>query len=125
MLIFGFLQWWYVRGWSIFTHGLLDKLRNLADFFSMGLLLRTLFYPFRQISAYSDDNASLPVQLQAFFDKLLSRVIGATVRIGILIFGVVAITLEATLGIVLTIVWPFIPFVPVAAIVLAIIGVTL
>ncbi len=125
MLIFGFLQWWYLRGWSIFARGLLDKLHNIADFFSLGLLLRTLFYPFRQISAYSDDNASLQVQFQAFFDKLLSRIIGATVRIGILIFGIVVIALEATLGVVLAVIWPFIPFAPIAAIILAIMGVAL
>lgn len=125
MLIFGFLQWWYLRGWSIFVHGLLDKLRNLADFFSLGLLLRTLFYPFRQISAYSDDNASLPAQFRAFFDKLLSRIIGATVRIGILFAGLIAVVLEAVFGLVLTILWPFIPLAPVAAIILTILGVAL
>jgi hypothetical protein len=59
MLVVGFLQWWYTRGWMGFAQGLLDKIRSLADFFSLGLLLRTLFYPFRQISAYSDENASL------------------------------------------------------------------
>ena len=125
MLIFGFLQWWYLHGWSIFMHGLLDKLRNLADFFSLGLLLRTLFYPFRQISAYSNDNASLQMQIQAFFDKLLSRVIGAIVRIGILIFGIIAITIEAALGVALAILWPFVPLAPVAAIILTVSGVAL
>lgn len=125
MLLIGFLQWWYLRGWSTFAHGLIDKLRNSADFFSIGLLLRTLFYPFRQISAYSNENASLQDQFKAFFDKLLSRVIGAVVRLGILVFGMIAILLEATLGFALTIIWPFVPFMPVVAIILAVMGVSL
>lgn len=108
----------------IFAQGLLDKLHSLADFFSIGLLLRTLFSPFKQISAYGDDNASLQKSISEFFDKLLSRVIGAVVRIFILIAGAVAITLEATLGIILVLIWPFIPFIPIATIVLAIMGVS-
>ncbi len=125
MLMVGFLKWWYSRGWSTFAHKLLDKLHNLADFFSLGLLARTLFYPFRQISAYSDENASMQARMQAFFDKLLSRTIGAIVRIGIMIAGILAIALEATLGFILFLAWPFIPLVPVATIILTIMGVAL
>ena len=125
MLLFGFLQWWYLRGWMDFARGIADKIRNSADFFSIGLLLRTLFYPFRQISAYSDENASLQAQLQAFFDKLLSRTIGAVVRIGILIFGLIAIILEGVIGIVLMILWPLAPLMPIVAVILAVTGVTL
>lgn len=123
MLVVGFLQWWYTRGWMGFAQRLLDKIRSLADFFSLGLLLRTLFYPFRQISAYSDENASLQKQISAFFDKLLSRTIGAVVRLGILIFGILAITVEAGLGAILAFAWPFIPLVPIVAVFCAIVGV--
>lgn len=125
MLLVGFLQWWYSRGWASFAQGLLDRIRGLADFFSLGLLLRTLFYPFRQISAYGDENASLQAQLQQFLDKLLSRTIGAVVRIGILIFGIIAITIEAGLGALLVFAWPLIPLLSIATIILAVMGVTL
>ena len=125
MLIVGFLKWWYARGWVTFARRLLDKLHNLADFFSLGLLARTLFYPFRQISAYSDETASLQARMQAFFDKLLSRTIGAIVRLGIMLAGILAITVEAAAGIVLCLAWPILPLMPVATIVLAVMGVTL
>ncbi len=125
MLVVGFLKWWYARGWSIFARRLLDKLHNLADFFSLGLLARTLFYPFRQISAYANENASLQARMQAFFDKLLSRTIGAIVRLGIMLAGVLTITVEAALGLVLCLAWPILPLMPIATIVLAIMGVTL
>lgn len=47
--------------------------------FSVGLLLKTLFNPFRQISAAPVGGAA-PVQLSAFFDKLFSRAVGMVVR---------------------------------------------
>ena len=51
MLAVSFLQWWYLRGWLAYFDGFRIKMRDMADFFSIGLLLRTLFQPFRQISA--------------------------------------------------------------------------
>ncbi len=121
----GFFKWWYSRGWATFARNLLDKLHNSADFFSLGLLARTLFYPFRQISAVSDDNASLQASIQAFFDKMLSCTIGAVVRTCIMVVGIIAIVVEAVLGLVLILVWPFVPLVPVASIVLTVMGVAL
>lgn len=116
----GILQWWYVGGWRIFVTGLGERLKNSADFFSIGLLLKTLFAPFRQISA----NEAGVSRMQAFLDKLFSRVIGAVVRIFIIIAGIIALTFQLVFGIVLAILWPIIPFLPIACIVLAIVGVT-
>lgn len=125
MLMFSFLQWWYSTGWLTFGNSFLDRLKGSADFFSIGLLLRTLFSPFRQISAYTDDFAPLQKRFQAFFDKLISRMVGLVVRLIILVFGVIVILIEAAIGSVLVLAWPLLPLVPIAAIVLGIMGVTL
>ena len=125
MLMVGFLQWWYTRGWSGFVHGLVNKLRNMADFFSLGLLLKTLFSPFRQISAYASDNANIQQRIQEFFDKLLSRVIGAIVRIIVIISGIVTLTVMVIFGVILFIIWPLMPLMPIAGVVMAIMGVAL
>jgi len=125
MLVVSFLQWWYSRGWYNFAQEVLEKLHNLADFFSLGLLLRTFFSPFRQISAYTSDNASLQQSIAEFFDKLLSRIIGAVVRFFIIIFGIVAMLAVAVIGVALICIWPMMPFAPIAGIVLAMMGVTL
>jgi hypothetical protein len=121
----GFLQWWYTRGWARFAEGLLNRLRGLTDFFSLGLLVKTFFSPFRQISAYGDDNASLQQQFAQFWDKMLSRIIGAVVRFMIIIGGIVTLFVVTTIGFVLTLAWPLMPLMPIAGVVLSIMGVTL
>ena len=125
MLMFSFLQWWYTSGWLTFGYGFLDHLKGSADFFSIGLLLRTLFSPFRQISAYTDDFAPLQKRISAFFDKLISRLVGLVVRLLILIFGVVFLLVEAAIGSALVLIWPLLPLAPIAAIALGMMGVTL
>ena len=124
MLAVSFLQWWYLRGWLIYFDGFRAKMRNLADFFSIGLLLRTLFQPFRQISAdETGEKGGLEGALIAFFDRLLSRFIGFVVRIFIIVAGIIAMTAQFVCGLVIALLWPCIPLLPIAGIVVGSMGV--
>lgn len=125
MLIVSFLQWWYGRGWLTFGYGFLERLKGSADFFSLGLLLRTLFAPFRQISAYTDDFAPLQQRFMTFIDKLVSRAVGFVVRLLIIVFGLIFMFCLAAIGSVLVLLWPLVPLMPFAAIVLGMMGITL
>ena len=51
MAIAEMFLWWYSSGWKVFVSKLKTTLENITDFFSMGSLVRTLFKPYRQISA--------------------------------------------------------------------------
>ena len=105
------LGWWYSRGWKIFTAKLFDKLHDTIDFFSLASLLKTLFAPFRQISAgKAAGDTALGDRMRIFFDRLVSRIIGAVVRLLILIFGGLLVVLQFIFSIVLLIVWPVLPF---------------
>lgn len=115
------LQWWYTRGWKVFITKLMDKLRNAADFFSISLLIRTLFAPFKQIDANGGGNA-LADKMRAFGDRLMSRFIGAVMRLGILIVGLVLLILESIVGLVLIMLWPLMPFLPIVGVVLTCMG---
>lgn len=124
MLAVSFLQWWYSRGWGIYFLGFRDRLRNTADFFSIGLLLKTLFEPFRQISANERAaNGGLDAALVAFFDRLLSRVIGFIVRVVVIIGGIVCLVGTLVIGLIISVLWPLIPLAPVAGIILCTMGV--
>lgn len=112
MLALGLLSWWYSQGWGIFVSGWRDRLKGTADFFSIGSLARTLFAPFRQISAHA-----------GFLDRLISRLVGAATRFLIMIFGIIVIVLETILGLIAILVWPLVPLVPMACIVLTVVGV--
>ena len=124
MFLVGIFQWWYGGGLLQYVQqGFLGVLRT-ADFFSVGLLLKTLFNPFRQISAAPVDGAA-PVQLSAFFDKLFSRAVGMEVRSVVIIVGILMILLRVLWTLLGIILWLVLPLLPLAGIVLWQMGVSL
>ena len=126
MAIAEMFLWWYSRGWSVFAQKIKIALSNITDFFSMSDLLRTLFQPFRQISASSATaDSSLDLRFHMFIDRLVSRIIGFFSRLLLLIAGTLIIIVGGIISLVLIILWPVIPLAPIAGIILAIIGVTL
>lgn len=120
MIVFDLLGWWYLEGWRGFGQTLAEKIRGALSFFSISALLRTLFAPFRQISANEGGAA-----LQVFLDRLVSRLVGAAVRIFLMIVGVIVFIIEIVLSAILMVLWPLVPLMPAACIVLTIMGVSL
>ena len=97
---------------------------RVADHFSVGLLLRTLFNPFRHISASYVD-LPLPVKLRAFFDRLISRIIGAVVRTLVIFIGIIAIAIVVIFELIGVLAWLVLPVLPVIGFILWRLGVTL
>ena len=92
----------------------------------MNSLIRTLFKPFRQISAdTASSDSSLDFKFHMFIDRLVSRIVGFFSRLFLLIIGCIIIILGGAVSLVLIILWPFIPLTPIAGIVLSLMGVTL
>lgn len=98
-----------------------ERLASFMDYFSIDLLLKTLFTPFRQISA-EKTTGSLNVQMHAFFDRLISRIIGMIVRLVMIIIGAAAIILYAIVGLLALILWAFVPLLPILGLVLFLVG---
>jgi hypothetical protein len=117
MFIAGILLWWYGPGWRQRAVRLGERLMAVEDYFSIDLLLRTFFAPFRQISA-GKVQGSLNVQMRALFDRIISRIIGAMIRFFMVIVGIVIITLNALIGVVLLACWALVPLLPIGGIVL-------
>jgi hypothetical protein len=84
-------------------------------------LLRTFFSPFRQISA-GNVRGPLGVQLRAFLDRLISRMIGAMIRFTMIIVGSIAIVLYVVYGSFMLIIWGIVPLAPIIGIVLFMTG---
>ena len=101
--------------------GLMHKIMRATDFFSLKLLLKTLFEPFKQISN-GTVNGSLEDRFRAFIDRLISRIVGAVVRIGLLIIGLFLIIIEAVAGLALLIIWPVVPLMPLVSVILMVVG---
>ncbi|MFI5212606.1 MAG: hypothetical protein ACHQTE_01435 [Candidatus Saccharimonadales bacterium] len=121
MFIVGILSWWYTTGWRQQFTGLQTRLASTVDYFSIDLLLRTFFAPFRQISA-GKVTGPLGIQIHAFFDRLVSRMIGAMVRLVVIIIGAITIIISAVIGAVMASVWAVVPFLPIVGLIVALSG---
>lgn len=123
MFLVGIFQWWYGAGWRRHVKRSYIGVLRTADFFSLGLLLKTLFNPFRQISA-GNVNGPLPAQLSAWVDRLFSRAVGGTMRTFMLFFGMVVIALRSIWMLLSIVGWTLLPLTPVIGGVLWISGAT-
>ena len=121
MTIVWVLSWWYGAGWKAYVLRVRERLARTMDYFSIDLLLKTLFSPFRQISAGKVDGP-VGLKLRAFFDRLISRVIGAFVRGIIILIGSVWLGIQGLFGVVSIVIWAFVPFLPVIGFIAAIAG---
>ena len=121
MFIVGLFSWWYGAGWLDCVARVRGNLMSVYDYFSFDLLLRTLFSPFRQISA-GKVRGPLGVQMRAFFDRLISRIIGGIIRTTVVIFGAVTLFVAAIIGGIRLVIWPLIPFLPIVFVLLALAG---
>jgi hypothetical protein len=122
MFLVGILSWWYGRGWLGQWRRVSDQWRTTVEFFSIGQLFATLFAPFRQISASSGKSSSLSVVMRAFFDQLVSRIIGFFVRFFTIVAGCIVIAVQILYQTVLMVLWWFLPALPVVGFILLAIG---
>jgi hypothetical protein len=118
MLVVAFLKWWYGTGWLLMVRKTGARLQRILSFFSVFQLAGSLFAPYRQVSA-GEVSGPIGQRLQAFGDQLLSRVIGAIIRTGLIIGGVVVAIAFALVGLAMMLTWPFVPILPILGIILA------
>lgn len=116
MMLFALVSWWYGRAWSDLLKHVNQRLDRVIDFFSVGLLLKTLFDPFRQIAAGQNSHAPIGEQFKAWGDRTFSRFVGATVRSLFIFTGAIAAVFTLIVGFVQLVVWPCVPFLPVIAV---------
>jgi hypothetical protein len=121
MFLVGILSWWYGDGWLSRIEAMKYRLASSADFFSIGLLITTIFAPFRQISAGRVEGP-IGVQVRAFFDRLVSRFIGALVRLAMIVVGSFALFFQAVFGIIMIALWPILPLFVVVGLILTVTG---
>ena len=101
---------------------LLQKLTISEDFFSIDILLGSLFAPFKQISADYGSGGTLQMKIQAWFDKLFSRFIGSIIRTLLILVGTAWIIIQAVVDVILLLIWPLIPVLPIIGLFVAIGG---
>jgi hypothetical protein len=107
MLFLEFFQWWYGDGWRQAGKGAVNLVNKVQLSFSVPVLLKTLFAPWKRI--VTPPGRSLDDKWQAFLDNLVSRTVGFFVRIFSLITAVILIILAAFVGFSIALIWPLVP----------------
>lgn len=123
MLVISFVQWWYGRGFKEYLLKFFDHLKDIVDFFSIRLLIRNLFAPFRQIATEKRANMPLDARIRAWADLMISRMVGAAIRIILLIIGTIALVFRMIIGLIIMVAWPLAPLLIVYTILLYMRGV--
>ena len=121
MFIVGLFSWWYGAGWKHCALAVRDNLHSVFDYFSIDLLLKTLFSPWRQISA-GKVRGNIEMQMRALFDNLISRMIGSVIRCVVVIFGLMSIVVTCLIGVVRLVLWPLVPIMPMVFVLFAVAG---
>lgn len=117
MVITSLLEWWYSDGWLSELTRIRWSFLKVADKFSIGLLVKTLLAPFRQISA--DEQARTAGGLiNVLIDKLISRLVGLFMRLVMIVLGLVTLLLLMAISLIRMIVWPILPLLPVIGVAL-------
>jgi len=116
------VSWWYGSGWLDQIGLVRGRFARVADRYSLGLLLRTLFSPFKQLDAYGGGGLGLDARLRAWLDRQISRMIGALIRSFMIVIGLVVIVAEALIAVLRLLLWPFIPLAPLVGLVLTLVG---
>ena len=93
-----------LKGWRNFL------VFNL-NYFSLVLLLRTLFSPWRRYHYSYGKGFSPKRYINVFVFNMMSRLIGSLFRIGLIILGVLVEVFIVIAGIILTFGWILLPFI--------------
>ncbi len=115
MVVVELLQWWYTRGYRHVIRSLGARLRGISLAFSIPLLIRTLFAPWRRVITYGGH--SFIDGLKAVLDNTVSRLVGFTMRFLVLLTAGLLVLLVGALGLIAIILWPLLPLLAVGLIV--------
>lgn len=119
-MFFELFKWWYGSGWLEAWRGFPRTVKRVGLEFSIPVLLRNLFAPWKQIVALP--GRSIDEKFRAMIDNLVSRTIGFFVRFLTLIAATIVISLSAFFSLIAALAWPLLPLGAVYFLVRAITG---
>jgi hypothetical protein len=119
-MIFEMLRWWYVTGWLQAARRIGSWTSAVEHMFSISLLVKTLFAPWRRIMTVG--GRGLDAKIHAMLDNLVSRCIGLVIRLFVLMAAGFTMLFALVAGVIMAVVWPFLPLLFVACIVKGITG---
>ena len=107
-----FLKWWYGAGWAQQAALTRQRVTNIGGMFSVPILLRTMFAPWKQTVIIARRDQALSDKVQAWIGNQVSRFVGFGVRVLVLLTAMLCIVFVSIVGIVTMIIWPILPAMP-------------
>ena len=117
-MVVAFFWWWLKETPQKIVKISFLTVKKLFAFFSIDLLLKTLLEPWKR-DEIDTTNLSLQDKLRVYLMNLVSRLVGATVRSGVIAFGLFSILAVFTLGIAAAVAFTFLPVICVILIIIA------
>jgi len=104
-----YFSWWYGQELIFLWKSITIITRKIFHSFSVGILIKTLFDPWKK-DVLSAENASLDVKFQILIGNLVSRFVGAIVRLVTIFIGLSFTVISFIVMFIGLLVWFFMPF---------------
>jgi hypothetical protein len=105
-----YLKWHYSDRVKAILRGWRDFLKFNFYYFSVPLLLKTLFSPWRKYRWAYGNALDFKVNVEVFLSNLISRALGAIVRSFLIIIGLATEAAILVFGIMAVFLWTTLPF---------------
>ncbi len=108
-ILFTWVNWYFTEVPQAILRGWKNILAFNLNYFSLPLLLKTLFSYWRQYRWYYPRGFDIAKYAEVSFSNLISRVLGAVIRIFILFLGIAAEIIIFVAGAIVLIIWLIMP----------------
>jgi len=108
-----FVEWFFWQFYEMpkFLFTVWNNYLNFAgNLFSVKLLLKTLFSPWRKYIWRYPKGFDITEMASTFVSNIFSRVIGAMLRVVLIIFGIVLQVVVGFVGLIALVLWVLLPF---------------
>lgn len=116
-----YLWWHYALAWVDLARLYHNLAWFLWNFFSISLLLRTLFSPWRRLHESARKEAG--GLLGSLIMNTILRFIGFFARVATIVFGLASLVLLGVVGVAFLVLWPLLPFIALALMLTGLFGV--
>ena len=104
-----YIQWHFVDAPRALVKGWGNILWFNANYFSVGMLLKTFFAPWKGIAWQKNRGFNIGNVIEVAFSNIISRVIGAVVRAPIILIGLAGMIGIFVVGVALLLFWFLLP----------------